>query len=122
MANEINYFGFLSVAKGNLSERVDAVNLQADLAGSRRIRNTQIIGTTYEAIALGDLASVGFAMFRNLDTTNYVEIGGEQGANFVPVLRLNPGETAGPLRLASTSVFGRANTAAVNLDCTIFEA
>lgn len=121
MANEINYFGSLSVSKGNLSFRIDGANATADLAGVRVNRTVQNIGTTYEAIAVGDLATVGFAFFKNLDATNYVEVGGENSATFVPVLRLLPGETAGPVRL-SVAPHARANTAAVNLDVTICEA
>jgi hypothetical protein len=122
MANEITMASGLTVQKGSLNFQIPLNSVQVDLTGSRVIRNVQAVGTSYEAIVVGDLASAGVAYFRNLDTTNYVEIGVEVSAAFYALVRLNAGETAGPFRLSTLTIFARANTAAVNLDTMICEA
>jgi hypothetical protein len=122
MANEITLTTGIQILKANLVGGVDQRTYQVDMAGTRFIRNVQAVGTTYEAIVTGDLASAGVATFRNLDATNYIEIGLEVSAAFQPMLRLNSGESFGPVRLSTLNIFARANTAAVNLDSFIAEA
>jgi hypothetical protein len=122
MANEITLTTGIQILKANLVGGVDQRTYQVDMAGTRFIRNVQAVGTTYEAIVTGDLASAGVATFRNLDATNYIEIGLEVSAAFQPMLRLNSGESFGPIRLSTLNIFARANTAAVNLDSFIAEA
>ena len=74
------------------------------------------IDTTYEAISFGDITP-GLILFKNLDTTNYVEVGLEVSSTFYPVMKLEPGDEQ-LIRLAgSVSLFGKANTAAC--DCQI---
>lgn len=122
MANEITMTSGLSVQKGNLNFQVPLNSVSVDLTGTRVIRNVQAVGTAYEAIVTGDLATAGVAYFRNLDTVNYVELGVEVSAAFYPLVRLNAGETAGPFRLSQLAFHARANTAAVNVDVMICEA
>lgn len=122
MADEITIVSGISALKTNLSITVPVSSYTADLSGSRFIRNCQNIGTTYEAITVGDVSSAGYCYIINLDSTNYVEIGREVAAAFYGVVRIDAGEKAGPFKLSTTSIFGRANTAAVNIDILIFEA
>ena len=76
MANEISFNVTLKVVKGYL-DFTRSLNRQTDLdaASPNVAAGTQIIGTTEEVIGLGDVATPGVAWFRNLDTTNFVEIG-----------------------------------------------
>ena len=122
MANEITVTTGIQVLKGNIVAGVNQRTFQVDMLGTRFIRNAQAIGTTYEAVNIGDVASAGWASFTNLDATNYVEIGVEVSSAFYPLVRLDAGRTAGPFRLSTTTIFARANTAAVNLDVFINEA
>ncbi len=122
MANEITITSGLAVVKSNIDFTTGIATKQATLTGSRYIRNVQAVGTTYEAVTIGDVSSAGYAYFKNLDSTNYVEIGREVSSAFYELVRIDAGMTAGPFKLATTSIFGRANTAAVNLEVTIFEA
>lgn len=77
----------------------------------------QAIGTSMEAITLGDVTTPGFSWFRNLDATNYVEIG-INVAGFQPVLKLKPGEGQ-VFRFATAAPQARANTASVDLEYII---
>jgi len=122
MANEITFTSGIQITKGNLSQVINTESLPADLAGVRVNRTTQAVGTTYEAYVAGDLATAGWARFKNLDATNYVELGVEVAAAFYPLVRIDPGKTAGPFRLSILTFYLRANTAAVNVDCLVSEA
>lgn len=77
----------------------------------------QNIGTAEETLALGDVTPTGFALFRNLDGTNFVELG-KVTATYV--VKLKAGEWSF-LRLDTWStIFAKANTAAVDLEYMLF--
>lgn len=123
MANEITVISQMTVAKGNLNHQPPARRFTADMAGDRARINQQTIGTTYEAIDFGDISTAGLVWFTNLDPDNYVEIGKQiAGPAFDPFLKMLPGESAGPFRLSSQSIYGRANTAAVDVEIMQAEA
>jgi hypothetical protein len=122
MANEITLTSGIQALKGSAFIGINLQTKQADWTGTRFIRNVQAIGTSHEAIVVGDVATAGYAYFTNIDATNYVEIGVEVAATFYPLVRIDAGKTAGPFKLSTLTIFGRANTAAVNLDLTILEA
>lgn len=120
MAKELTTNGGLSFVKGTTEVRFGRSGVLVDVAGQNYIQNIQSIGTTQEAILLGDVASPGYAIFENLDPTNYVTIRPASGA--ADMIRLNPGEVAGPFRLAASAPFAIANTAAIRLRYLIIEA
>lgn len=106
---------------------VPDMNIKASASGSitttgaDRQTNIQNIGTTYEAIVEdASIGTPGMAIFRNLDPTNYVEIGLEVAATFYPFLKLKPGDPPAIFRISGT-LYARANTAAVDLDIVIIE-
>jgi hypothetical protein len=121
MANEVTMTARLSVANGNYSESRAATSISADqstLGGQAGVQN---IGTTYEAISLGNVTTEGWVYLRNLHDTNYVEIGLDAGADLDPVIRLNAGE-ATVFRLSpSATLYAKANTGAVDVDVFITE-
>lgn len=123
MANEITLRWNMSVEKGNLDRRKapDTQSITLNAASPAVAGGVQNIGTTYEAITLGDISTNGVSWFKNLDATNYVEIGVEVAATFYPLVRLNAGESY-PFRLAQgVTPYARANTAAVLLEKEIFD-
>jgi hypothetical protein len=122
MANEITLFSGISAAKGNLNVQIPLETISVDLAGNRFVRNVQNVGTTFEALVVNDVSTAGQARFKNLDATNYVELGVDVSGTFYPVVRIDAGKTAGPFRLSTLTLHVRANTAAVNLECLVFEA
>lgn len=124
MANEISIKASLDVVKGYLSHNRQ-VSFKADIATAKPnvAAGSQAIGTSPEAITYGDVTSTtgAVAWFRNLDDTNYVEIGAFVNPIFYPIIRLLPGE-AYPIRIGSSLLYGQAHTAAVNLEKNIFDA
>ena len=119
MADEITISGSLKVSNGLLTSSRSVTRLQANQAAQVSREGVQSIGTTYEAIDLGDVATAGYVYIRNIDTTNYVEIGTEASSAFAPVIRLLAGEAA--LFRAGAVLFAKANTAAVKIDVLILD-
>ena len=122
MANEITITTGIQIQKGSLNRLIPTRSFSADMAGTRVIQNVQAVGTTHEALVVGDLASAGYCTITNLSTTNYAELGVDVAATFYPVVRIDPGKSAGPFKLSSLTRHVQANTAAVDLDITITEA
>ena len=123
MANEITVSWSLSVAKGNLVDSAQK-NFRANLSTSAPVRasNVQNIGhAAHEAVVIGDIATLGWATFQNIDATNYVELGVDVGGTFYPMARLNAGESC-VLRLAQgITLYAKANTAATRLGYAIYD-
>lgn len=120
MSAELTVTARISFTKGDLFANRPSGGYQVDVAGTHVIRNTQSVGTAWEALLLGDVATPGFISAVNLDPSNYLELSSEvAGAN--PLARINAGEPC-LFRITSAAVYARANTAACRLDYCIIEA
>jgi hypothetical protein len=119
MANEITATTSITVTNGS-SKHSRQTSKQITQNAIGTYQNTQTVGTTYEQVTIGgDLGTAGYAVFTNLDLTNYVEIGLEVSAAFQTFIKLKPGESA-QLRLATSTIHARANTAAVKLEVIVY--
>lgn len=119
MADEIKVRAGLVLENGTLTVNHKATADQTiDQAVAQQDGGTQSIGTSAENIGVVDVATLGWAWFKNLDGTNYVELGVD-AAGFLPVVRLNAGEQC-VFRLAQgITLQARANTAAVLLQYAV---
>ena len=114
MANELRLQVDLRYNKnGRIIEEKESI--WVDVAGDNVIRNIQEVGTSEEALQSIDGGTQGYLLIKNLDSTNYVEVGltGEYTA------KLKAGEIA-LFRCAGT-VFAKANTAACDVDYILIE-
>jgi hypothetical protein len=111
MAQELSINISAALSKGNLKASVSPGVLKVDVTGSVFIDNVQTVGTSEEAVVFGDVATPGYVYVRNLDATNYVQLGATTG---VYTIKLMPGENA-LFRLSGTTLFALANTAACNV-------
>jgi hypothetical protein len=117
MADELQTQFILRYAKGNDAFSLNSISQLKDVAAVPRVQGVQSIGTTEEALALGDVATDGGAFFaRNLDATNFVEI----GLTGSYVIKLLPGEFCFLSGVSDKDLFARANTAAVQLAYALF--
>lgn len=64
--------------------------------------NTQIVGTTHELLAIGDVTDDAMAIVENLHATASVQIGIDDGGVFVPVIDIPAGATPAVLPIVST--------------------
>lgn len=124
MANEITYAVSLSASKGGASISSGTLSDTVDMTGVDMETGTQSIGTTNEALAYNttDITGDVHLVVKNLDATNYVEIFKDNGNSHV-LSKLNAGEACSLRRIPSaSSLFARANTAAVLIQFWICEA
>lgn len=117
MANELQTQFILRYANGNDQFNLGSINQQKDVVATARVQGVQDIGTSEEAIVLGDVATDGGAFFaRNLDATNFVEI----GLTGSYVIKLKPGEFCFLSGVSDKDLYARANTAAVKISYALF--
>lgn len=123
MASEITYGSSLSMSKGigtaKVDDNSDTALTKADMAGTKRHKTTQNIGTSEEAIKVGDITSPGWAKFRNLDATNFIELYAATGET--AFIKMLPGEIA-TFRMSATAPFAKADTATCDMEITLYEA
>jgi len=117
MANELKVTCGLSFAKGGAKTRRN-VNATLDVTGDVFTQEIQSVGTSEEELAQGaDLGTPGYVLAKNLDGTNYVEIGSTTG---VYDIKLEAGEVA-LWRHNSATLYAKANTAACLVEYIIVE-
>jgi len=110
MANEITQIINLSFAKGGATTYF-ATSTRIDMAGTGYNSSTQEIGTTAEVVDLtGVTGTPGQMAIKNLDATNYVEIGGDSGLTVFKI-KLRPGKSC-LIEPTSGTIYAKANTAA----------
>jgi hypothetical protein len=118
MADELTISASYSLNTTNLSESNAPGSISIDVASVAGSGGIQNVGTAVEQITKGDTTDGGFYFFRNIDDTNFVEIGttsdDTDSGTFQPFLKLLAGEYSIG-RLKEANVFAKADTAAINL-------
>lgn len=123
MANEMQIQFKVTLAHGGTEmtfpdEAEQSVDV--DVSGENFLHNRQTIGTSEEALLLGDVAAGGWFFAVNRDDTNYVELRAATGAQ--ALAKLKPGEPcAFRLSAGATAPFAIADTAAVELEYWVLE-
>jgi hypothetical protein len=114
MANEIQLSASLSCTKSGATVTGTSSNVITQ-AGTPSIANVQIVGTTTEALLIGDITNIGYVYLKNLDATNFVQVGlNTPVADADSFITLLAGECAVfPTRLEV--IYAKANTAPCNV-------
>lgn len=122
MANEIKLNWSLSVTQGNLNRRVPSATQNITMTETEPAMAGGIIevGTTHEAIPLGDVATRGIGYVKNLGPTNFVEIGVLVSGTFYGLHKVKVGESY-PIRFGSNAPYAKADTAAIKLEYEIYD-
>lgn len=126
MADEIKINSGMSLTNGTLKSALLRNDYDADQTVARVLEDTQNIATTAggEALALGSISTPGWAYFKNLESAggNFVTLGPESGGAIVNLIKILPGETAGPIKINASVIRAIADTGAVELWYRIYEA
>jgi hypothetical protein len=117
LANEITVSATLKYAKAKVSVS-QGTTFVASQTGDKYEAGIQAIGTTEEALAKGDVGTIGYLAVRNMDLTNFVQLGVTTG---VYTVKLKPGEGAVVPWNASTALI-KADTAQVEVEYLMIEA
>jgi hypothetical protein len=118
MANELRVSGTANFIKGGASLSRQ-YSISVTVAGTNMISAVQSIATTDTSVGLGAVGTIGYVVFKNLDATNYIDVGSDGS---VYPIRLMAGESAGPLRWNGAAIHAKAHTAACLLQSDIIEA
>jgi len=116
MANEIVVSGTLRYEDATGAEdNLDFADLSATLLFTRFNKCIHFVGTTEEAMKLGEVVTPGWCLIKNLDATNYVEI--RTGTGGTKMLKIAAGKSAGPFYFGSgvTAPYIIADTAEVKV-------
>jgi hypothetical protein len=121
MANEITITTTLTYAKNGVTwvSRTDTTTIDQTASGVSFVQVVQNVGTSEEAITLGDISTPGFLRVKNLDATNFVLI--RHGTGGSDLVKLKPGEHC-LLRLDDTDASAPyiiADTAACDCEITL---
>ena len=120
MANEIRIAASLDASKNGTGVG-RSHSKQLTMSGEDVYQATQLIGTSAETIAFGEISGAPSAvLIKNLDSTNFVEIGGDSGLTVFKLKIL-----AGSVQLitpSSGTLYAKADTAAVRIEVTAVEA
>lgn len=121
MANEVTLAFRLDYTSSNKRIQIEIPSANVTVSGSRFTHTVQSVGTSEEALELGDISTGGLCFLRNHDTSNYVEV--RSGTGATDFIRLNAGEFAF-FRMSgdASAPYGIANTAAVNLEILFIAA
>ena len=114
MANEITISGSISVSVGDLDYSKQFTS-QYDATAELAALSPQTVGTTHEALALGDVGTPGPFFLLNMDDTNYFELGHDSAGTFVPHQKCAAGKHITCSPAAGVTYYVKANTAAVKI-------
>ncbi len=118
MANELTVSAALVFAKNSSSITFGASGVSRNVAGDRYIRTIQSVGTAEEAIGKGELGTLGYGVFRNLDATNFITL--RAATALASGIKLEPGDYC-VFRLGGNAPFAIADTAACLMEYLIVE-
>lgn len=118
MADELTLSGSLSFLKNGVKVALDLSTLEFDVSGDDYIHATQTIGTSEEALGIGDLGTLGWALIVNRDDTNFVEV--RPGTGVADLIKIKAGEFA-LFRFTMNTPYMIADTASVLIEYVIIE-
>ena len=127
MADEITVQMGLSFVKGENDDAWDLIQATFDMAGTKFIKNTQTVGFgAHELLELGDIGTPGWLMGKNLDSTNFMEVGHDVAAAFEADVKV-PAKTASYNGIclffcAQGAPYVQADTGAVDFKYLLIEA
>ena len=121
MADEIKLRISATVENGEFKDAFNAPDLRFDQAAIGGHRPVVKVGTSEEDVPIGDVATLGWLVMKNLDDTNYVTWGPKSAGAMVAVGRLEPGEPAVFRLEPGITLRWVADTAEVKVDLRIYE-
>jgi len=120
MANELTIAITLEVTLDGVTRKWPREEQSITVTGTRFVWHKQEVGTSEEALELGDISTGGWAIMANRDSTNFVEI--RSGTGGTNLIKIKAGETC-CVRLSgdASAPYAIADTAAVELEIFMLE-
>jgi len=114
-------FNYNPATEDSVSKFIEKI---ISVTGTEFIHGVQSIGTTEEVVqAIADIATEGFFIARNLDPTNYIELGyaDVSATGDARPIKLKAGEPCMFRVGADSALYAMADTAACRLEYWLFE-
>lgn len=124
MSNTVNTNLSVDYRVGNQSAPGGLPARQESILTTSRINHQtiQLVGTSHELIAIGDVTDDAMALIRNNSTTAVVTVGGDASTVFVPWFDIPPGETAKMPRVDSlAATYLKSTVAATEVLVTLYK-
>jgi len=87
-----------------------------------KTQNVQVVGTTHEVIAAGDVTDSAACRIENLHATAIISVGGDSGGSFVKWFDVPPGEVAYlPIVGTLASTYLDSDTASTPVQVTLIK-
>lgn len=125
MANELTMVMSGTLVYSDAAALYDTIrqeSIQVSPAVKGMFNKIFAIPTSDTVLTIGDITTLGYAFFKNLDTTNYITLGPTSGGALVPMLRLRAGYAAVIPLEPGITLRAQANTATVRLQVKVFES
>lgn len=117
MANEITVTGSLAYEDSeNSDESLSPADFLLTVANKKYVKHKQNVGTAEEAVDLGELSALGYALFINRDTTNFIELRTGTGSTKFAKLKPNGGFAIFHFGTGVTAPYAIADTAACQME------
>jgi hypothetical protein len=120
MASEITAKTTLTLLKGSLSIKHEPAASIITQTGIGAAQGVLSVATSDTTIPLTGVTANGWAFFKNIDATNYLEIGPDS-TGMIPFMRLYPGMSAVVSLSPAAVLKAKANTAACLLQYSILQ-
>lgn len=120
MANELKVTCRLEFSKGDTEHDFAITKLARTIAGAQAMANRQSIGTSEEAVLVGDVAAGGYFMGVNRDSTNYIEL--RPGSGLGDLIRLEAGDVCLFRLTDDATLYAIADTDTCDLEYLIIDA
>lgn len=123
MADEITITNSASLSNGTYKDQLTfGGTFRIDQSSAGSAGGIRAIGTSAENLTMTDISTPGILYVKNLDATNFVEIGVDN-TGFVAMAKLEPGDPPAQFRVAdSTTIQLKADTASCNIQFWVMEA
>ena len=121
MADEITLTAAIAYEDSEDSDILLALptDVQVTVSTKKFVHAKQSIGLSEEAIGLGEVTSLGWSIFINRDSANFINL--KTGTGGTIIMKIPAGKCAGPFLFGSgiTAPFAIADTAACQLEYLI---
>ena len=114
MANELQVLSGLVLRDGDATTE-DSSTVSVSPSAKKAITKTVAVTTTAAALDFTGLTAARYIKLKNLDGTNYVDVGPDNGGTMVGLIRLLSGDTCTLPLKPSTTIKAQANTATCNV-------
>jgi hypothetical protein len=107
---------------GSLSRLIPNRTVTVETTSDILSDNTQLVGTSHELIALGDVTDDALVRIENLHATAIVSVGHDVAASFVGLIDIPPGEVAIlPRATTLATTYLDSDTASTPVRVTMFK-